>query len=381
MDVVGAALRHCPDSELLQRLATHVALDRRLTAEVLALIGEVDARRLYRGQGYASMHLYCIRELHFSESGAFRRITAARLARHFPDILGAIADGRLHLTAVVELAPRLSPSIGSELLAAAEYRTRAEIQQMLAARFPTSESMPLVVEQPPVARPPDARPPAATTGSVGSASDLGREPTPARDQGAGTPVMEPSHQLAPARAPLTGVVSLPSVAPIALERFSLQLSIGNATREKLEHARALLSHALPGGDLSQVLDRALDALIADLEKRKFGATTKPRAPREVASANPRYIPFAVRREVWRRDGGRCTFVGESGQRCEMRRFLEYDHVTPVAHGGLATVDNLRLRCRTHNQFDAEQVLGRALMAQRRSSSVPGQADKGDASVA
>jgi hypothetical protein len=364
-------------------LAAHVEVGRRLTAEILVLIGEVDSRRLYRGEGYASMHLYCIRELHFSESAAFRRITAARLARHFPEIVDAIADGRLHLTAIVELAPKLSPASGRELLAAAEYRTRAEILQLLAERFPTTESMPLLVPQSmpnapivPAARSTDAR----STGPSERQTPDGRLPGTTPD---GQPSSGPGHAGLPGGArppspndPTHALVPRPVepmapdpvargvMAPIAHDRFSVHLSIGSATRDKLEHARALLSHALPGGDLSEVLDRALDALIADLEKRKFGATTNPRATAPAVSANPRYIPHAVRRQVWARDGGRCTFVGHNGQRCEMRRFLEYDHVQPVALGGLATVDNVRLRCRAHNQFEAERILGRAALARR-----------------
>ena len=58
----------------------------------------------------------------------------------------------------------------------------------------------------------------------------------------------------------------------------------------------------------------------------------------------------MKRAVWERDGGRCTFVSESGHRCESRTRLEYDHVEPVAQGGQATVKDLRLRCRAHNQL-------------------------------
>jgi membrane protein involved in colicin uptake len=61
--------------------------------------------------------------------------------------------------------------------------------------------------------------------------------------------------------------------------------------------------------------------------------------------------------VWERDGGRCTFVSESGKRCGSNRFLELDHVQPVACGGLSTVENLRVVCRAHNQYAAEQVFG------------------------
>ena len=69
--------------------------------------------------------------------------------------------------------------------------------------------------------------------------------------------------------------------------------------------------------------------------------------------------------VWKRDGGRCTFTTETGHRCPARDLLQYDHIDPVARGGEATVENLRLRCRTHNQLDAEQAFGKEFIAEKR----------------
>jgi len=158
----------------------------------------------------------------------------------------------------------------------------------------------------------------------------------------------------------------------APERFLLQLTVEKSTREKLQYAQALLSHAVPSGDVAQVLDRALDALIVELEKRKLGAGTR-RQPKlgAVVVTRPRpttrnrYIPARVRRAVWDRDGGQCTFVSASGHRCESRRFLEFDHIDPVARGGRATVEGMRLRCRAHNQYEAERTLGAGFMSQKR----------------
>jgi hypothetical protein len=141
--------------------------------------------------------------------------------------------------------------------------------------------------------------------------------------------------------------------------------VSRATLEKLERARALLGHTVPGGDLAQVLDRVLDLAVAQLEKRRFGATEQPRACRRRSDADPRMIPAAVRRQVWERDRGRCTFVGDGGHVCGARAGLEFDHVVPVARGGASTTSNLRLRCRAHNHHEAERAYGRAFMEHRR----------------
>jgi hypothetical protein len=167
----------------------------------------------------------------------------------------------------------------------------------------------------------------------------------------------------------------------------LRLNVHDSTYEKLRYAQSLLSHAVPNGDISEVLDRALDALITQLEKRKFGGGPRKRAPREnglgkggeyssgangsgasdVAGFNARgrYIPAHVRRAVWERDQGRCTFVSASGHRCDARRFLEFDHIQPIARGGAATVEGLRLRCRAHNQYEAERAFGKEFMEEKR----------------
>jgi hypothetical protein len=160
------------------------------------------------------------------------------------------------------------------------------------------------------------------------------------------------------------------------ERYLLQLTIPKSTRDKLSYAQALLSHAMPAGEVAQVLDRALDALISTLERRKFGAVGgRPRRPRtargdgreghERASARKRHVPAHVRRAVWERDQGQCSFVSASGIRCKARRLLEFDHVDPVARGGQATVERMRLRCRAHNQFEAERTFGAEFMARKR----------------
>jgi 5-methylcytosine-specific restriction endonuclease McrA len=76
-----------------------------------------------------------------------------------------------------------------------------------------------------------------------------------------------------------------------------------------------------------------------------------------ATAHSRDVPQAVRRAVWRRDGGQCGYVSTEGRRCTERTFLEFHHQRAYSKGGLATVDNIALRCRRHNQYEAEVEFG------------------------
>jgi len=87
-------------------------------------------------------------------------------------------------------------------------------------------------------------------------------------------------------------------------------------------------------------------------------------PTEGAAATARYVPAAVRREVYARDGRRCVFVSADGVRCRETRLLELHHVTPHARNGATTADNMALYCRTHNALSAERDFGRAFMARR-----------------
>jgi hypothetical protein len=352
------SLSHLADHVLLRDLAGLVARDRTTTAALLAHLAEVDSRRLYLPAAYPSMFAYCVGELRLSEDATFRRIRAARTARQFPAIFTAVSDGRLNLNAILMLTPYLTPDTAAELLAAAAHKTKPEIELLLAQRFPQPDlpaQVRALTPTPPTVQPapqPLGAPTDAPVARPGDAQPCQLAPAPV---GMTTPQHAPAH------------VDLPlgrsRVAPLSPERFALQVTVGQATHDKLRRAQELLEHALPSGDVAQVLDRALDALIHQLERRKLAATDRPRSRR--SRANGRYIPAEVKRQVSQRDGDRCTFVSERGQRCSERRFLEFDHVDPVARGGSPTAKNLRLRCRAHNQYAAERAFGKGFMDEKR----------------
>ena len=90
------------------------------------------------------MFAHCLHELCLSEDSAYKRIQAARTAREFPVIFDALAEGRLHLSAVCLLAPYLKPENADALLNAAAHKTKSEIEELLAERFPRSEVLALV---------------------------------------------------------------------------------------------------------------------------------------------------------------------------------------------------------------------------------------------
>jgi 5-methylcytosine-specific restriction endonuclease McrA len=72
---------------------------------------------------------------------------------------------------------------------------------------------------------------------------------------------------------------------------------------------------------------------------------------------PGQVTAAVKRAVWLRDDGKCTWPLDSGGTCGSTTRLEIDHVVPRARGGASTVDGCRLLCAAHNQLAARQVYG------------------------
>jgi hypothetical protein len=146
-----------------------------------------------------------------------------------------------------------------------------------------------------------------------------------------------------------------SYAHVSPGRVRLHVTISDTTCDKLRRAQELLRHASPDGDLEEVLDRGASLLIADLERRRFGATGAPRPPRP-ATPGSRHIPAWLRRAVVERDAGQCAFIGALG-RCPSRGLLEFHHREPHAVGGEVTLDNIELRCRQHNQYEAEEYFG------------------------
>jgi hypothetical protein len=280
------------------------------------------------------------------------------------------------------LAPRLKQPNAEALIWSAMNRSKDEITQLLAEHFPQSESLPLVQSIPATSH--------ATTVPPGSEASTSRSGAPTQAEHHGADHNNPSppgsacpDQLAPgqvagmhAAAPLQrGGIEVAHaraefatrsfVKPHAAGRYTLYLNLSRETYEKLRYVQELLSHQMPSADIAEVIRLALHAFVSQLEKRKFAATNRPRAGTLPARTGSRHIPSHVMRAVWRRDGGQCTFVGGNGQRCPARSFIEFDHIEPVARGGRATVDGIRLRCRTHNQYGAEQAFGAEFMNRKR----------------
>lgn len=298
----------------------------------------------------SSLFAYCTERLGYSEDSATKRVRVARLAQQFPQVLDDLASGELHLTGLFLLSGHLTDDNAEQLLAEARGKSKRQLEELLARWFPRPAVPPTIT---PVT-------PEPVQGQLSTWS------------GAGTPAPPP------AQAPR------PRVEPLSPESVRVEFSAHAAFRDKLEQARALLSHTVPSGDLATILERALDLLIERETKRRAGAG-KPRKRRETKPGS-RHVPVEVQRAVRERDGDQCTFTDAEGRRCSANRqsgraggapspdangrealtrgktlnateFLTIEHIDPFAKGGPTTVDNCCLLCRPHNAHRARQVFG------------------------
>jgi hypothetical protein len=312
------------DDALTAELGRLAGREREATAAFIVHLAEFDARRLYEGAGYRSMFSYCRAVLRLSEDAAYNRIKAARAARLFPAIVAMLTDGLLSPTTVRLLAPHLTVENHEKLLAAAAGKGKQDVEELLASWFPQPDVSPSVRKLP-----------SRVVVTEGAAPCEASAPSPC-------PLVATSSTIADAGGAVRvgGISSvLPSkpalVRPLAPERYEIRFTVSVETRDLLREAQDLLGHAVPTGDLATVVHRALTVLVADLKRRKFAATSKPRASR-VPNAGSDAVPAGVRREVVARDASRCAFVAADGHRCGERRFLEFHHVVPRAVGGAAT---------------------------------------------
>jgi len=334
------------DRALLDAAKRLAADERHATATLLRALVEIDTRRLYLGEGCASMFVYCTQVLHLSEGGAYNRIEAARAARTHPLILELFEQSAITLTAIRLLAPHLTAENQREVLASARHKSKREVEALVVALQPKPDA-PVVVRRLPAA---GGAAPALLPGHGDLAPSSTSPPEPVSIE-----TVDSQHPVAP-QVP----VKPAHIAPLSPERYRIQLTVSRETHDRFRRVQALLRHAVPSGDAAEIFDRAITLLAEALERRRFAETSRrcgsAAAPGPAGTGRTRHIPAAVRRDVWRRDAGRCAFVGREG-RCRETAFLEFHHVEPYAAGGEATVANIQLRCRAHNAYETRLLFG------------------------
>jgi hypothetical protein len=351
------AISSLSDPELLANTRALIGRSNQVLAALLAHLGEVEARGLHRTRACSSLYAYCIYELRLSEDAAVSRVSAARLARRFPELLDAVAAGELHLTALLLLGPHLTRENLRVVLARAKHRTKKEIAKLVRILDPLP-AVPARIE------------------ALGPSplAVVHTHPTWAEQVASFCPVRE----LTPGDRPADWVKQDALSAPERIEplvskplQYKVQFTATEEYVDLMERAAALLSNRGDDNGIEEIQLRALRLLVERLEKRRFGApepsSTKVKKAPNPAAPRSRHIPARVRRAVFERDGARCAHVGTGGQRCRETHHLKLHHLVPFARGGAHTATNLALRCSAHNALAAELDFGTDQIEKRQDS--------------
>jgi hypothetical protein len=334
------------DPDLIAEVTRLAQGERDATVTLVAHLAELYGRRLHERAGYGSLFTYCLGALRLSESAAYDRMKAVKVARRYPAVLRMLADGRVNLTTIRLVAPHLTRANHVELLDAVAGQRKRRVREVLAQRFPQPD-VPSSIRKLPTLK---GTPALTCTATVPPPSLV--VPTGLPETGAGATVISGGGPSGPC-------ISTPSpemVRPLSPNRYQITFTASAALCEKLEVAQDLLRHSVPSGDPAEVFERALDVLVEDLVKRKYAVTSRPHENRGQAD-DSRNIPADVKRAVYIRDRDQCAYVSPAGRRCGERGFLEFHHLTPYGAGGKPTVENISLRCRAHNQYEADVFYG------------------------
>jgi 5-methylcytosine-specific restriction endonuclease McrA len=362
---------------LAGRLADLLSREHGAMADFLVALADFDRRRGWEELGYSSLFYFLHRDLGLSKGAAHYRQTAAKLVQRFPEIVEPLRDGRLCITSIIPLAKVLTPENRKETLPRFFQRSKREAMAVAAAIQPATAAPHRDV---------------VTTVRTASAGYEVSAPPPsaaaAPPTASAPPLVQPVELNAPAPSLHPKPARRDAAEPLTAELSRLHITVSRRFLEKLEAARAALSHSHPLATAEDILETGLD-LVLDRHLKRKGLGQKARqqtpprqpppetAPRQQAAPQetppqtaPQQLPSspagshiqaAVRRQVWIRDGGHCQWPLESGGICGSTRCVEFDHRIPRALGGPSTVDNIRLLCRFHNDVAARSAFGDEFM--------------------
>ena len=366
------------DRELLRETRNLVRHERHLQGAVIDHLTEIEARGLYLQRGFSSLFDYAVRELGYSDAAAARRIGAMRLCADQPDAREGLRDGSLTLSAAAELQWAFD-----------RQRRRGSISGTAAiapAGTPAPDSAPAVPLPPAEPEPP------LVLDAVGRQKLV--------EEAAGKSARQVRRML----ADLDPELARPAdrVRPLGDGRYELKATIDAECQQGLEQLRGLLSHVDPRMTMGQLVGRvvqeALDRHDPSRPPRRARGGSRPAdakanaprtptpeqaqgssapaakhaarpadtvaapktdpdaghhaasTPESQSCASGRAISAGVRRQVWQRDGGRCSYVDpQTGRRCNSTHLIEIDHIVPHALGGGADPGNLRLLCGAHHR--------------------------------
>jgi hypothetical protein len=300
-DRMNSNLKSLSNSQLFDLAKKEVQEETNATLRVLYVLREIERRRAFAEKSYPSLFEFCTEFLGYKKAAAYRRIMALRTLKEVPEVEEKIRAGGLSLTTLSQLQTHfVRKKKENKPLAKEEKLSLIESFENKSTREADKMMLALTPQELPVER----------------------------------------------------------LKAIDDETFELKLALPKRVFEKLQKLKAHMGPEKASVETLEAIEKALDIANREYEK-KFekgpAQDLKPTNSDSNANANANirnHIPVAVKRAVWKRDQGTCSYPG-----CGSRFRLEYDHIVPLAIGGTNEISNLRLTCRAHNQLHAINTFG------------------------
>lgn len=311
------------DWQLMDELQTLVVRESQITAKVLLYLAEMERRKLHVHYGYSSLFGYCTKgPLRYSETQAISRIRSARLIDRYPELIPLFATKKVNVTTLSMIYAVLTDENAEELIRKITGASKKHVQDLVARLKPETQ----VAES--------TRTVAVTCASTGSdINDLE-------------------------------------------ELIEFKFALPKEYEEHFEELKSILSNKYPKGiKISDVFQECMEVAMDKLSPKRREARREKRKTKVKRAKNKventRHVELQLRDRIDIRDERCCTYVGPDGTVCGSKHQLELHHIKPFAKGGKHSVDNLTLRCRTHNQYEAERDFTTEWMDRWRKRTVGG----------
>jgi HNH endonuclease/Domain of unknown function (DUF222) len=293
------------NTDLISNFENLVRSERKITAQILECIAEIDRRKLYEKK-YTSLFEYLVKDFGYSPGAAMRRVDGARLLRELPEVTEKFENGSLTLSQAnqIQRAARefkkaknesLSTDNKRDLLLQIENTTQKQTEQILA----TTLDLPVTPVQ---------------------------KETLHRD-----------------------------------ESVTLTITVTAEQMKVLQQAQKMISHCGTGSNWADTFTYLAEREVTRRKVvRKTPATAKPNvvtavktaAATPVKQARPA-IPAAVRKTLLHANA-KCAHKYPDGSSCQNQKFLQVDHIQSWSRGGSHDPGNLQVLCGTHNRLKFKQ---------------------------
>ena len=408
-------IKQLSNKELLSHTKLLVQKERSIHIQVLRHFAEIDSRKLFFKKGFFSLFDYAVRELGYSEGAAYRRIKAMKLCCALPETANRLQSGRLSLSAASQLQvffEKQDKKIKEEAkkaLSLKSYEGKISVNESGGQKKSGEEQIliktPNTKEHLKIAD-------SSQNEDLNRTLPLSQEEKEnlvKKVEGCSTRTTE---KLLSEADPSLSLLKREKVRFLGKGKVEVKIVIDEKCHKELEKLKNLLSHRNPNlsyGELISILSK--EALKKhdprekntrqrkeekvqenpSVKKQKFKkqsvelpVTSAPKSgqinqyskekptfapkseqidqcskekftfslrPKHQIKKIKRYIPSHLRKSIWERDGGQCTYVHhETKRRCASRHLLQIDHIQPFALGGRTEKENLRLLCAGHNQY-------------------------------